>query len=108
MKKEEEGEPKIFHALKHPEAAKDEVFFGNVFVNESGDSVDTELPILEQDPEAPFDEKDTETVGYSTIGWQTKRLGQQAYKNDGSKVDGLRPVFVKKSELEREGFTIVE
>ena len=33
------------------------------------------------------------------IGWQTKRLGDVAYHNDGTAVPNARPVFVRRDEL---------
>jgi hypothetical protein len=38
--------------------------------------------------------------GFTKFRWSTKRLGETAYRTDGNRIGGARPVFVKRSELE--------
>ena len=68
----------------HPETSDGEVFLTNV-----GDH-DRELRF--------FDEDD-----YLHIGWKTKRKGSVAYDVNGKEVNGMKPVFVQRSELEKGG-----
>lgn len=68
----------------HPEKGDGEVFLTNV-----GDH-DREFHF--------FDEDD-----YQRIGWKTKRKGSIAYNVDGKPVNGMKPVFVQRSELEKGG-----
>lgn len=37
------------------------------------------------------------------IVWKTKRMGEVAYSIDGRLVNGLRPVFAQRDELEKAG-----
>lgn len=41
-----------------------------------------------------------------TIGWNTKRIGNIAYDTEGNIAEGLYPVFVHKTELDRAGVNI--
>ncbi len=59
---------------KHPEIGKGEVFLTN-----------------------------SEARHYNDIGWSTKRVGRTAYDVNGKIVKGLYPVFVQRSELEKNG-----
>lgn len=40
---------------------------------------------------------------FEYVGWRTKRMGQHAYCIKGELIHGMRPVFVKTSELEAAG-----
>lgn len=68
----------------HPEKGEGEVFLTNV-----GDS-DREFSFFDHG-------------GYQHIGWKTKRKGSTAYDVNGKEVDGMNPVFVQRSELEKGG-----
>ena len=63
----------------HSERRDDEVFMGNV-------------------RQEDFEESDH----------QTKRMGNVAIGRDGKEVVGMRPWFVKKSEMESKGYTVQE
>ena len=38
--------------------------------------------------------------GYINIGWETKRMGRQAYTIYGEELSGFTPVFIQKKEYE--------
>ncbi len=59
--------------MKHPEAKQFEVFITN-----------------------------SDSSGYSNIGWKTKRRGEIAYDKNGKVMPGLFPVFADKTEVQRE------
>lgn len=60
----------------HPERATDELFIDNI----SSESLNINL---------------------KKIRYKTKRLGKIAYDMDGNEIKGMRPVFIKQSELDR-------
>lgn len=39
-------------------------------------------------------------AGFARIRWSTKRLGETAYGPDGTRIGGIHPIFVQRSELE--------
>jgi len=65
--------------FRHPEAHDDEVWIGNVW-----------------------------KVDFPAIGWESKRLGSQTYDAHGKHLprDVMKPVFVKREELEAAGVAI--
>jgi hypothetical protein len=67
--------------LVHPEADPDEVWIGNVY-----------------------------KVDFPAIGWETKRLGIKPLDMSGERLKGgnMRPVFVKRREIEAAGVPIPE
>ena len=45
---------------------------------------------------------------YASISWETKRLGKHAFDIEGNKLHNVLPVFIKKDELQLNGFQIIK
>ncbi|MDP3726471.1 MAG: hypothetical protein Q8R36_04725 [bacterium] len=69
---------------QHPELRKGEIFLTNCIPDEM-------LEVHEI---------------FASIGWKTKRLGEQSYDVDGKSIHACRPVFILKSELDEAGVTL--
>ncbi len=68
---------------QHPEALPDEVFLVNVKVS------------------TYFGSRLMFSFQFGEEKWKTKRLGGIAYDTKGNPLDGHRPMFVKKEEIEK-------
>ena len=71
---------KYIEVGNHPERQKDEVFLGNCSKDFFG------LPCK----------------------WKTARMGKQAFDSRGKSVRNIFPLFVKRKEMEEDGYTIVD
>lgn len=81
---------------RHPELLGGEVFISNINPNSrAGHFRITSLLIGDV-----LDERSD----WECIGWETKRMGKVAYDIHNIPIDGMRPVFAQKSELEKDGF----
>ncbi len=100
--------------FNHPELGQDEVFVGNATTDP--DEIERQRDEYEADQErakqyaeregreeyeeAPF------KSDWEVFGWETKRLGNTAYDKDGNVIEEMRPVFVKRSEMEAAGIDL--
>lgn len=74
----------------HPETGKGEVFLTNI-----SDDNDYGMSRMLGNRYGHSD--------WESIGWKTKRKGSTAYDIYGKLISGMRPVFVQRAELKREG-----
>ncbi len=81
---------------KHPGCLSGEVFLMNISAEYYRISVNG-IFLSQYDPRRATYEN------FKDIGWKTKRMGYLAFDVNGEPVAGLRPVFVKKSELVKAG-----
>ncbi len=82
--------PEIWNPNNHPEIKKGEIFFGNIVHNNR---------LLMRRPNSCDCGSDWDKIGY-----KTKRRGNIAYDVNGNSVQGLSPVFIKRSEVKKNIF----
>ncbi len=80
---------RLLNNKSHPELRGGEVFITNIS-NEPGPCISIGWP-------------GDSRSDWKHIGWKTKRMGSVAYDIYGKPVNGMRPVFAKKTELEKAG-----
>ncbi len=73
---------------KHSELREGEVFITNIGF--------TRL-------HCPIEYGDDNRSDWDSIGWKTKRMGEVAYDIYGRPINGMRPVFVQRSEMVKAG-----
>ena len=89
VKNSEKSKVKNF---KHPELQTGEIFLTNI---SSKYYWNRELGLYERSPKSL-------KINFKEIGYKSKRLGKNAYNQNGNLIRGQRPVFVKKKEYDKQ------